>query len=426
MGLLVLYVGIGGVAKLSREAALAWRLGVSQLTDAYSFLVTTSTWMVSLWFSVAMVILVPVIARAKLADNDAEYVIFRRELGGLTLASAAAFSIVNYAGILLFTAHGSGFSAHTNSLIIGMLPGMSVSVLLGVLVGIHSVWMLASSRHANTLMEAIPPFVFVGVVLMAESASPSVLVLATLAGIGIQLFVISRLSEYGGGWPTLRFRAIYWKGMGHGLLAMVLGQVVMGLTTLVDQSYASHLDEGSATILNYASRYQVIVLAVIAMVVTRATLPVFSRVSADDNSRSARMALGWAAGIFVVSGVSAAFMWWLFPLLVNSVLGHGQFSAANVSAVVEVARVGVWQTPFYASAMALTSYVSSVQRYHLLLVSGILALVVKVAGNHWLGHLYGLRGLVAATVLVYALNFVYFLALAVRHGRAARHLSNER
>ncbi len=421
MGLLVLYVGIGGVAKLSREAGLAWRLGVSQLTDAYSFLATVSTWMVSLWFSVAMVILVPVVARAKLSGNGAELIIFRRELGGVTILLAAVLSLVNYAGALFFIDYGSGFSASTNSLVIDMLPGMSFSVLLGVLVSIHSVWMLASSRHANTLLEAIPPLVFTGVVLVAKLVSPSVLVLATIAGIGIQLFVISRFSEYGGGWPALRFRAIYWKGMGDGLLAMVLGQVVMGLTTLVDQSYVSHLDEGSTTILNYASRYQVLVLAVIAMVVTRATLPVFSRISADDGGRSARMALIWAAGIFVVSGIGAAFIWVLFPLLISSVLGHGQFSEDNVSAVVEVARVGVWQTPFYASAMVLASYVSSTQRYHLLLVSGILALIVKLTGNYWLGHLYGLRGLVAATVMVYAFNFIYFLFLAVRHRRAARY-----
>jgi O-antigen/teichoic acid export membrane protein len=53
-------------------------------------------------------------------------------------------------------------------------------------------------------------------------------------------------------------------------------------------------------------------------------------------------------------------------------------------------------------------------------VSGILALVVKLAGNYFLSERYGIRGLAAATVLVYAVNCMYFVVIAIRYRRSAR------
>jgi hypothetical protein len=149
-------------------------------------------------------------------------------------------------------------------------------------------WMMSGGGNANTLLEGVPSVAILAAVLLIGGIDS--MVWGTLVGVAVQLVCVA--------WPRIRSRDIRapafglsssaWGAFAHGFALVLVGQAIMGVTTLIDQFFAAGLGEGGISSLGYAARIVGLLIGIVAIPVTRATLPVFSRATVDDVRQSSR------------------------------------------------------------------------------------------------------------------------------------------
>lgn len=417
MAIVAALVLLGSVARAGREMAIAYRYGVGVEVDAYLFVFNLITWPVAVWFSVLTVVLVPLAAGIRnLAPS--ELAVFRAELFGLALVVGISFAAISFWLLpMVLRSPVVGLAPQIASAALEMVTPLSALAPIGVLVGLFSAWTMAAGRHANTLFESIPSLGVLLAVLLMPAASALPLVGGTVVGYVAQAAALWLLLKFRNDveWPRLTMRSPHWAAFFRGFGIMLAGQVLMSVTTIIDQFYAGYLGAGNIATLNYANRVLALVLGLGAMAVSRATLPIFSTSHLDDGHHSHRLARRWVGLLFALGVALAMVGWFLVPAVVTLLFERGAFTAQNSSDVTRVMRVCLLQLPFYFSAIVLASYFSSRRMYAVLLWSGVWAILTKLAGNTLLLPLTGLYAIPLATAIMYLVNLAYLLFVFYKH-----------
>lgn len=414
MAWVALFVLIGSIARAAREVAIAYRYGVSAEVDAYLFVFNLVSWPVSVWFSVLTVILVPLAARIRQGEL-AELPRFRAELLGLALMFGLTLALLAWLGLpLLLHSSWTGLSSATATIATQMVPTLTLLAPLGALISLFSAWMLAAGRHGNTLLESVPALVLLLALLVFSGGGVEPLVWGTLVGVAFHLVSLvvptvrrgeiemPRLTRHSPKWPE------FWRGFG----IMLVGQALMSLTGIVDQFFAAHLGTGAIATLNYANRILSLILGMGAMVVSRATLPVFSRAQAQGSGQLYSLSTHWARLMFALGIVAMIVAWWLASWSVKLLFERGAFTAGDTEIVAEVFRYGLPQLPFYFAGMVLVSLLVSQRKYYIITVIGALNLVVKISFNLLIVPYFGIGGLMISTSVMLAVS-CFFLSFYV-------------
>lgn len=412
MAWVALFVLLGSVARAAKEMAIAYRYGVSAEVDAYLFVFNLVSWPVGVWFSVLTVVLVPLAARIRQGPS-AELPRFRSELLGLTLILGLALALLGWLGLpLLLRASWTGLPAATTAIADNMVPTLTLLAPLGVIISLFSAWMLASGRHANTLLESVPALTILVVILAFPGGAAEPLVWGTLAGFVFHLLSLTLPLARQGEIEAPRFTrqspqwALFWQGFG----VMLGGQALMSFTGIIDQFFAAHLDMGSIATLGYANRILSLILGMGAMAVSRATLPVFSH--AHGGQQIIRIATHWVRIMFALGVVAMLISWLLAPWGVKLLFERGEFAAQDTVIVAQVLRYGLAQLPFYFSGLVMVSLLVSQRKYYVVSIIGVLNLVVKTAFNALIIPYYGVSGLMISTSLMLMFSCL-FLSVAV-------------
>lgn len=409
-----LFVLLGSVARAAREMAIAYRYGVSAEVDAYLFVFNLVSWPVGVWFSVLTVILVPLAARIRQGES-AELPCFRSELLGLALVLGLTLAFLGWLGLpLLLHSSWTGLSSTTVTIATQMVPTLALLAPLGVLTSLFSAWMMAAGRHANTLLESVPALVLLLALLAFPGGEVEPLLWGTLVGFAFHLTSLAvplarrgeieapRLTRQSPQWPA------FWQGFG----IMLVGQALMSLTGIIDQFFAAHLGTGAIATLSYANRILALILGMGAMVVSRATLPIFSQAQAQGGAQLHRVAAHWACLLFVLGVVAMIVGWWLASWGVKLFFERGAFSADDTEVVAAVFRYGLPQLPFYFAGLVLVSLLVSQRKYHVISVIGALNLVVKIISNVLIVPYLGISGLMISTSIMLGISCL-FLSVAV-------------
>jgi peptidoglycan biosynthesis protein MviN/MurJ (putative lipid II flippase) len=404
----------GKLVTAVKEIAVAWRFGVSVEVDAYLFVFNLLNWVILVWFSVLTVVLIPLEARIRREAPD-QLRLFRAELLGAALVlGLLTVAVAKLAIPLLLSSHLIGLPVRTVRLAREIVPGLSWLALPGMLVSLYSTWMMSGGRNANTLLEGVPSMGILVAVLVASGIGS--LVWGTLLGVVLQLVCLAwpRVSSGEVRAPSLRISSPAWAAFVRGSTTVLAGQAILGVTTLVDQFFAAGLGEGAISSMGYATRVLGLVNGVVAIAVTRSTLPVFSRTALIDARRVRTVAIRWTT-LLGLAGVAAALTGWaLAPWIVRTLFEHGTFGAADTDAVATLLRFGLLQLPFYFASLVLVSLHSSRGGYRVLVVSGALGLLVKLAGIWLLVGALGLKALMISAAMMYLANMLLLLAVGLR------------
>lgn len=410
MAWVTLFVLLGSVARAAKEVAIAYRYGISAEVDAYLFVFNLVNWPVGVWFSVLTVVLVPLAARIR-HGASAELPRFRAELFGLTLLLGLALALLGWLGLPpLLRASWVGLPDATVSITVSMVPALALLAPLGVIISLFSAWMLAAGRHANALLESIPALVILMVLLAFPGGGVEPLIWGTLGGFIFHLASLATALARQGEIEVPRFsrQSPQWTPFWQGFGIMLAGQALMSFTSVVDQFFAAHLGTGAIATLSYVNRILALILGMGAMAVSRATLPVFSRALAQGGEQVHRVATHWVRLMFALGVVTMLVSWLFAPWGVKLLFERGAFTAQDTIIVAEVLRYGLTQLPFYFAGLIFVSYFSSRGLYVWLLWSGIIGLSSKLLGNALFIPAYGIGGIVFATALMYATNFLFF------------------
>jgi peptidoglycan biosynthesis protein MviN/MurJ (putative lipid II flippase) len=414
MAWVVLFVLLGSLTRVAKEIAIAYRYGVSAEVDAYLFVFNLVGWPVGIWFSVLIVVLVPLAARIQ-QGATAELPRFRSELLGLTLFLGLALALLGWLGLpLLLRASWVGLPDVTVSIAVNMAPVLAFLAPLGVIISLFSVWMLAAGRHANTLLESVPALTILVALIVFPSGGVEPLIWGTLVGFIFHLVSLAVPLTRQGEIEAPRFtrQSPQWTPFWQGFGIMLAGQALMSFTGIIDQFFAAHLDMGAIATLSYANRVLALILSMGAMAVSRATLPVFSRSMVQGGEQILRVATHWVRLLFVIGVVAMIVAWVFAPWGIKLLFQRGAFTTHDTQLVTEIFRYGLSQLPFYFAGLVMVSLLVSQRKYHIIFVIGALNLVVKIAFNALSVPYFGVSGLMIATSAMLIFSSL-FLSIAV-------------
>lgn len=408
----------GKLMSAAKEMTVAYRYGLAAEVDTYQFLYNLISWPIGIWCSVLTAVLVPLAVRMRVSDAT-EIPRFRAELLAVGLLVGCLLALFAWLAIRTALLMGNnGLPDSMARMADTALPVLVLMLPLGVLIALQSAWMLSAGQHVNTLFDAIPSLFIGGAVLAFPGVGIAPLVWGTVAGCGAHLLALlvpavrGRAIEA----PSFSWTSPQWRWFWQGFGIMLAGQALMSLTTVIDQFYAVSLGTGANATLGYANRVLSLVLALAAVAVSRATLPVFSRCGADGSGSLHEVATYWARMMFAAGVAAMLACHVLAPWVIKLLFERGQFGADDTRQVAAALRFGLPQLPFYFSSMVLVSYALSQQRYHLIFWCGVLGCLAKVLGNMLLIPSLGVNGIALATSFVYAVNAL-FLGMASRRPR---------
>lgn len=408
---ITLVAGFALAAKLVaalKEMAIAWRYGVSDVVDAYLFVFNLVTLPVTIWYSVLMVVFIPLAARLR-AESPAELGAFRSELFGAAILAGGLLGLLGWAALVVFfQSSASGLSDGVRTLALGISPFLSMLIPLGIATHWGSVQMMADGRHGNTLFEGVPAFVLLLTVILISSNSITSLIWGTIVGaiahLAIVLAAMAKQQRFD--WPRLSMRSPAWRLLWGGMGIMLVGQVLQTLTGIVDQLYAAHLEEGAIATLGYATRILSLGLTLGATAVARAALPVFSSMYAQGEGAVNSLATKWAHLMFGAGLAVLVIAWPAAQWAIEMLFERGAFTAADTLSVTTVLRYGLTQLPFHFAAMVIVYALLSRGRYRAVAAIAMTNLVSKVVFAALLVPSMGVNGLMLSTTAMYFASYL--------------------
>jgi peptidoglycan biosynthesis protein MviN/MurJ (putative lipid II flippase) len=415
-----LFMLFGKLAGAAKEMAVAWRYGVCADVDTYVFVLNLICWPVSVWFSVISVVVVPLIVRAK-TEQPAELQRFNAEMFGMTLVFGLVAGGLAYAIMpMILRAGTTKLTGMALREAISMARHFAVLLPLGAVISFFSVWMLALGRHRNTLFEAIPALLILAALLLPNNLLANPLVWGTLAGFVLHVLALGlplhRRDELR--MPGLAFASPIWRRFRDNIGFMTIGQILMSVGGVVDQFFAARLEAGSISTLGYANRIMALIIGMGAAAISRATLPVFAAPLPPDQTGqpATKLAERWAGVMFLVGSIGMIALWSVSPHLVRLLFERGAFTSSHTVRVAEILRYSALQIPMCYACLTLTSLMAASNRYNVLMLSGLVGLLVKIAALVLLVPTLGLKGLVLSSACVYSANALLFWIASRRGG----------
>jgi peptidoglycan biosynthesis protein MviN/MurJ (putative lipid II flippase) len=411
----MVFVFLGKIAGAIKEIMIAHRYGVSGDVDAYLFVFNLMSWPISVWVSVLIVVLVPMVMRIQ-HDAPAELSCFRSELFGLTILLGLALTFLAWMGLpLLMRTSWTGLTDRTITTAVSMIPTLGPLAFFGMLAGLFSAWVLAAGRHENTLLEAVPALVIVAALLAFPDHGLKPLVCGTLAGFAFHSVGLVLVLMWKGKieMPRFSYHSPHWASFWQSFSILLIGQALMGSIVIMDQFFAANLGEGAIATLSYAYRILSLILSLGALAISRATLPLFTQMHIQGDTQRWAIVRRWVPLMFVGGLLIAIVGIGLAPWGVRLFFERGTFTAQNTALVAEVLRYGLTQIPFYFAAMIFVSILGSQGRYRTLAVIAGLNLIIKAVANASLVPWLGIKGIALSNTLMYMVCFV-FLWLVTR------------
>lgn len=302
-----------------------------------------------------------------------------------------------------------------------------------VLIGLTTTWSAILNAGNRFATVAVAPAItsFVTIALVAAYGATwgiEALIAAAVAGAALEAGVLA--------WALAR-RGIplvpRWRGMNDDLrqvigqyLPMLAGAFLMGSTAVVSQSMASMLPPGSVSVLGYANKLPALLLGVMALAVSTAVLPPFSRMVAAGDWRGLRHTLGTYVRLLLAVTVPLVVLLIAFsqPIVVLF-FQRGAFTPADSEAVAWTQAMLLIQIPFAVVGTLLVRLISALRANRLLMWGSLLNLVLNVALTYVLMQRFGVVGIALATSLMFVGSVVFLSIAANRLLRQAASLQAE-
>lgn len=408
VGVVIVFGAIASAIGASKEIAIAWKFGVSEVVDAYQFTFAVAQWPLSILASVYFAALVPQ-AVALRAKSLTQVQHFRAETLGLTCLLLVPLTLLVYAGLHFIV--GRAFaeaSATTLALAASMVLPMALVFGAGLVATVCAGWIMADGRHTNTLLQAIPAAV---VMLSIVLLDLSVVGLLASTAVGFLLYaVVSLLALPRNRAKTVGQRLRYkprsrnTKLLLAAMGTLLFGQFLISFVTIIDQWFAAQLGPGALSMLGYTTRVVGLVLSLFAIAITRGLMPGFAKVQVEDPAALRAMVLRYGVLVFVGGLVIAAVGIAAADFLVKLLFERGQFTAADTLKVGTLVKYAMVQVPFYLSSMVMVSALLVQGQYRAVSIAAGINGVVKLILAYLLVARYGLPGLLLATAVVYLVS----------------------
>ena len=408
-----------GIARILQDVTIAWRFGTGPAVDAFYFVSNLVNWPVMVVLSTFTVIISPAEARLR-ARSFHELMAFRSEILAITLLACGLLLPFIYF-VLAFIVKGSiaGLPANTAEIAVQGVLAASLAVVYGIAAAVLTSWLISSNRRTATLIDAVPPTVLVTAAVI--SSVPSTLFWGLLVGFVMQALFQLRLlaSAQELPLPRLSLQSSAWHSVASGSLILFATQMIFAAMPVVDQFFAARLDQGTVAALNFANRLLIGLMALAALGIQRAGLPVISNLMVKSRLEGWHFAVRWARRMFALGMLMGVALWIGAPLAVDWLYTRGSFTSSDADSVVKLLQIGAIQVPFYLAGMVVFTALASANAIQAIAITTIIGFVIKFALNVFLVTRIGVDGIQWATSAMYGLilitNFFVLKAITLQH-----------
>lgn len=421
MGRVAVFYFFAKLIAAIKEILVAYCYGTSAVVDGYLFSFNLIMWPGSVFFSVASFILIPYLVNLR-SESPNKEAHFREELLFVTVVFGIIASVIVSIVLFIFVVSGAaelGVLGQQSARV--AIPWLAPTVAFSFLAALYSTFLMSERRHANTFLEAMPALCVTLILILwmllefPLGQSPLPLVVGTLVGFALQAGLLAHLSGCGFRVARPSAASVHWQGLRRVVGVMLLAQVVMASSGLVDQFFAVRMGEGVLAVYSYAQRVMGLVLGFSSMVIGRALLPVLSGVT--DARASWKIAKRWAMVFGVLGAGGAAMLALLAEPVVKIFFERGAFTGVDTVAVSEVLVVLGLQLPLYLAVIVLVQWLGAAKQQQFLFVAAGVGFVVKIVCAFLLYDFNGI-GLAWSTTAMYLSIFVVI-------GVVANKLSND-
>jgi putative peptidoglycan lipid II flippase len=411
MAAVAIFGVVGGAARVGQDAAIAWRFGTGPTVDAFYFLFTLAGWPLAVALSVLSVLVAPVDARLRSSDPQAARR-FRAELLGSALAVAvAALPLAWWAMQAIAGSAAGGLDARTAAQASAGANGLALMVPLGLVGALLSAWLVAEGRHVLALLEGLPYFFVLALVLMLPGP---VLFWGTSIGVALQVLAMAWVLRRSGAMPAPSWSrsSHYWQSFSQGAWILLVAQALFSLVPLIDTFFAARLGEGAVSALSYTNRLVLGLQGLAGLALQRSGLPLLSALSAHSQAATRRAALRWALAMGALGALGGLLVAVLADPIVSLLFERGSFTAADRAQCATLLRYGMLQMPLFLAAMALVTALASASARHALALVAVVNVAVKLLASVLLVPVLGVPALMLSSACMYgAAAVVAWLAL---------------
>ncbi len=408
------------LTSLVKDIMVAHRFGTGEALDAFYVAMLIPTFLMGIFGESFNAALIPIYVEVRGTEGKEAAQRLLSGVAGFSLAVLSAIALLPLVfreRLLLLL--GSGFGPQKLA-----ISELLILPLLGLLplCGLSTLWRAALTVDDGFAVSSLAPIMRPAMIILMVVALSSRWGIYAVAG-GTVLGAAGDLAICGQAlwrrgvslWPR-------WHGIAPPLRRvllqygpMVAGALLMGSTTLVDQSMAAMLTSGSVSALNYANKVLTLPMTIGVYAMSVAVLPSFSELSARRDWAEMRQVLStYTRLIFLVSVPLTLLLIKFSEPLVAIIFEGGAFTREDVRLVAQVQALLALQVPFYAVGILYVRAISAVKRNQILMWGTMISVVVNATLNVVFMRIMGLPGIALSTSVVYVISCCYLRFMLFR------------
>ncbi|THJ24019.1 MAG: virulence factor MviN [Nitrospira sp. CG24E] len=426
-------VTVGGCTTLVKltaavkEMAVAYQFGTSDELDAFLIAFVLPAFAVTLIGGSLNGALIPTYIQVREQEGQPAA---QRLLSSIMVVSIGFLVVLSM--ILALTASyclplmASGFSAEkmavTQSLYWGLLSTL-------VLSGVATTWGAILNAEHRFALAAVAPVAtsiatMVAVIVMAKYWGSYALVAGIVGGALLEAGVV--------GWGLKRTGVSLlprWYGASLAIkqvlqqyAPMVAAAFLMSGTAVVGQSMAAMLGPGDVSALSYGNKITSLILGIVALTVSSAVMPHFSRMVARAEWPGLRHTLLTYSRWLLIGTlpVTVALIYYSEPV-VALLFQRGAFSAEDTRLVGQIQAMYLLQVPLYVVSMLFARLISALKEIKWFMWGNAINLSMYIVLTYALMQRFGVAGIALATSLMYLIScgFLLWVSLRLLQARAA-------
>lgn len=414
------------LAAAAKEMAVAYQFGTSDELDAFLIALLLPAFAVTLIGGSLNGALIPTYIQVREQEGQPAA---QRLLSSVMVVSIGFLVVLSI--ILALTASyflplmASGFSAEkmavTQSLYYGLLATL-------VLSGVATTWGAILNAQNRFALAAVAPVAtsiatMFAVIVMAKYWGSYALVVgivggalleAGVVGWGLRRAGVSLVPRWCGTSPAI-------KQVLQQYAPMVAAAFLMSGTGVVGQSMAAMLGPGDVSALSYGNKITSLILGIVALTVSSAVMPHFSRMVARAEWPGLRHTLLTYSRWLLIGTlpVTVALIYYSEPV-VALVFQRGAFSAEDTRLVGQIQAMYLLQVPLYVVSMLFARLISALKEIKWFMWGNAINLSMYIVLTYVLMQRFGVVGIALATSLMYLIScgFLWWVSLRLLQARA--------
>jgi putative peptidoglycan lipid II flippase len=401
-----------GAAFIVPVAVAMW-FGADAVSDAWYWALSLPTFSLVLAGAALGTAAVPIMSEAK--GDEALSKIYASVLGWVGLLSLG-IGVACAAASPWFIKWTSNFTPETQALTTEycwmLVPFVLLTTLSAAAKAVCEVKGLFLSLTWTPIVRASSVILITWISL--DICGPYALPIGLVGGEAVQFFLWVYLIYQKGirVWPNLNYSKSI-QTLGSHILWILGGEALVALNLVIDKVFASQLQEGSVSILEYADRARVIPQTLLHATLAMVAFAAWSKLWAQNKKEATRKAidqsLHWTLALSspVIAGMIIG-----REVLCTLLFERGAFSVSDrhmTATVLGCYLLGV--LPNLLAILAVRAHVL-LQHFKLIFVLGITSVLINLAFNFALMPVFGLSGIALSTsITVFVIPLIYLYRL---------------